>query len=360
MPIHPPAYSSDTATRTGRTTGQQAARGGVAVVMGASRGLGLLVSQDLLRRGFIVYGCARDEDELQGAARLLAAAVPGSQFVARVCDVREEAAVLAVVEEVVDTHGRLDVALHVAGVIQVGHADTVTLGHYHEAVDTMLWGPVHLALASVPHMRDAGHGRIGIVSSVGGLVAVPRLVPYSVAKFGAVGLAEGLYAELSGTGVTVTAVTPGLMRTGGHTHARFVDDAVSDYAWFAPLASLPGLSISAERAARRIVSGVLSGRPTVELTPLTIIGRRVHGLAPATTVRVMGLMGRLLPGPSGRAPDPMAGTAPGVDGSTARARLSSRVVDGLTVLGDRAARRTNEVGPRDVSSTSGSQGRTDP
>jgi NAD(P)-dependent dehydrogenase (short-subunit alcohol dehydrogenase family) len=320
----------------------QAAR--TAVVMGASRGLGLLVSEELLQRGFTVYGCARDEDELEGAARILAAAVPGGRFVPRICDVRYHDEVTAVVEEVVDDHGGLDVAIHVAGVIQVGHADKVTLGHYHEAVDTMLFGPVHLALASVPHMRDAGHGRIGIVSSVGGLVAVPRLVPYSVAKFGAVGLAEGLYAELSGTGVTVTTVTPGLMRTGGHTHARFVDDAVTDYAWFAPLASLPGLSISAERAARRIVSGVLSGRPTVELTPLTIIGRRVHGLAPATTTRVMGLVSRLLPGPSGRAADPMTEAAPAVDGSTARERLSSRVVDGLSVLGDRAARRTNEVG----------------
>jgi NAD(P)-dependent dehydrogenase (short-subunit alcohol dehydrogenase family) len=320
----------------------QAAR--TAVVMGASRGLGLLVSEELLQRGFTVYGCARDEDELEGAARILAAAVPGGRFVPRICDVRYHDEVTAVVEEVVDDHGGLDVAIHVAGVIQVGHADKVTLGHYHEAVDTMLFGPVHLALASVPHMRDAGHGRIGIVSSVGGLVAVPRLVPYSVAKFGAVGLAEGLYAELSGTGVTVTTVTPGLMRTGGHTHARFVDDAVSDYAWFAPLASLPGLSISAERAARRIVSGVLSGSPTVELTPLTIIGRRVHGLAPATTTRAMGLVSRLLPGPSGRAADPMTEAAPAVDGSTARERLSSRVVDGLSVLGDRAARRTNEVG----------------
>jgi NAD(P)-dependent dehydrogenase (short-subunit alcohol dehydrogenase family) len=312
--------------------------------MGASRGLGLLVSEELLQRGFTVYGCARDEDELEGAARILAAAVPGGRFVPRICDVRYHDEVTAVVEEVVDDHGGLDVAIHVAGVIQVGHADKVTLGHYHEAVDTMLFGPVHLALASVPHMRDAGHGRIGIVSSVGGLVAVPRLVPYSVAKFGAVGLAEGLYAELSGTGVTVTTVTPGLMRTGGHTHARFVDDAVSDSAWFAPLASLPGLSISAERAARRIVSGVLSGSPTVELTPLTIIGRRVHGLAPATTTRAMGLVSRLLPGPSGRAADPMTEAAPAVDGSTARERLSSRVVDCLSVLGDRAARRTNEVG----------------
>ena len=317
---------------------------GTALVMGASRGLGLLVSEELLQRGFTVYGCARDEDELEDAVRILTAAVPGSRFVPRTCDVRQQEEVLRVVEEVVATHGRLDVAMHVAGVIQVGHADKVTLGHYHDAVDTMLWGPVHLALASVPHMREAGHGRVGIVSSVGGLVAVPRLVPYSVAKFGAVGLAEGLYAELSGTGVTVTTVTPGLMRTGGHTHARFVDDAVTDYAWFAPLASLPGLSISAERAAHRIVSGVLSGKPTVELTPLTIIGRRVHGLAPATTTRAMGLVSRLLPGPTGRAADPMSGAAPALDGSSARARLSSRVVDGLSVLGDRAARRTNEVG----------------
>ncbi len=231
-----------------------------------------------------------------------------------------------------------------AGVIQVGHADTVTLGHFHDAVDTMLWGPVHLALAVLPIMRDAGHGRIGVVSSVGGLVAVPRLVPYSVAKFGAVGLAEGLYAELAGTGVTVTAVTPGLMRTGGHTRARFVDDAVTDYAWFAPLASLPGLSISAERAARRIVSGVIAGAPTVELTPLTIVGRRVHGLAPATTIRAMGLVSRLLPGPGGRAPEPMSVAAPFVEGRAARSRLSSRVVDALSVLGDRAARRNNEVG----------------
>ncbi len=329
-----PTHHITGATQTVRT----------ALVMGASRGLGLLVSEELLQRGFTVYGCARDEDELEGAARILAAAVPGGRFVPRICDVRYQEEVASVVEEVVATHGRLDVAMHVAGVIQVGHADKVTLGHYHDAVDTMLWGPVHLALASVPHMREAGHGRVGIVSSVGGLVAVPRLVPYSVAKFGAVGLAEGLYAELSGTGVTVTTVTPGLMRTGGHTHARFVDDAVTDYAWFAPLASLPGLSISAERAARRIVSGVLSGKPTVELTPLTIIGRRVHGLAPATTTRAMGLVSRLLPGPTGRAADPMSGAAPAVDGSSARARLSSRVVDGLSVLGDRAARRTNEVG----------------
>jgi len=324
--------------------GVERPRDGVALVLGASRGLGLLVAEDLLRRGYAVHGCARDADELRGAARILAASVPGARFVTHVGDVRDQESVSAVVDDVVRVEGRLDAAFHVAGVITVGHVDTVTLGHFHDAVDTMLWGPVHLALAALPAMRDAGHGRIGIVSSVGGLVAVPRLVPYSVAKFGAVGLAEGLHAELSGTGITVTAVTPGLMRTGGHTHARFVDD-VADYAWFTPLASVPGLSISAERAAKRIVAGVLAGRPTVELTPLTILGRRVHGLAPATTIRAMGLAGRLLPGPRHRAQDPTAPAAPFVAGTSARAALSSRLVDAVSVLGDRAAARTNEVRP---------------
>ena len=323
----------------------------VALVMGASRGLGLLVAEELVSRGFVVHGCARDTDELGRAAERVGAVGPrkggirdtGPRFVPHVCDVRDAAAVEALVADVVEADGRLDAAIHVAGVIQVGHVDAVTLGHFHDAIDTMLWGPVHLALAVLPVMREAGHGRLGVVSSVGGLVAVPRLVPYSVAKFGAVGLAEGLYAELAGTGVTVTAVTPGLMRTGGHVRARFVDDDRADYAWFAPAASLPGLSISAGRAARRIVDGVLAGRPTVELTPLTVVARRVHGLAPATTVRLLGVVSRVLPGPSRRAVDPGSRATPQTEGRAARNRLGSRVVDALSVLGDRAARRNNEL-----------------
>ena len=133
------------------------------------------------------------------------------------------------------------------------------------------------------------------------------------------------------------------MRTGGHSHARFVDDATTDYAWFAPAASLPGLSISAGRAARRIVDGVLAGRPTVELTPLTVVARRVHGLAPATTVRLLGVVSRVLPGPSRRAVDPGSRDTPQTEGRAARNRLGSRVVDALSVLGDRAARRNNEL-----------------
>ncbi len=313
----------------------------IAVVAGASRGLGLLVSLELAGRGYRVHGCARDAGELAEAATRVDAAAGAGTFVPHVTDVRDPQAVADLVRDVVQTEGRLDVAIHVAGIIQVGPVQTVTLGHFRDAVDTMLWGPVHVALAVLPTMRAAGRGRIGIVSSIGGVISVPRLLPYSVAKFGAVGLAEGLYAELAGTGITVTSITPGLMRTGGHVGATFTGDAETDYAWFAPAASLPLLTISAQRAARRIVHGVLAGRPTVELTPLAIVARRVHGVAPATTVRLLGLVARILPDPRTER-DPLDTAAPSIKGSAARRRLGSRVVGALSVLGDRAARRNNE------------------
>lgn len=315
----------------------------VALVAGASRGLGLQLSAELLRRGWVVYGCARDARELRKAQIILRREVGeevASRFVTSECDVRDADAVSAWVDQAAKRSGRVDAAFHVAGVIQVGPLESITMEHLHEAVDTMLWGPVHLSLSLIPTLREQGHGRVGIISSVGGLVSVPHLLPYSVAKFGAVGLAEGLFAELSGSGVTVTSVTPGLMRTGGHARARFVGDSVADYAWFAPMASLPLVSISVERAARRIVDGVLRGSPTVELTPLTIVGRRVHGVAPATTIRVMGRVSRLLPRGPRRAHD--SSGSPGVEGRVARRDVDSRLVKVLSVLGDRAARRHNE------------------
>ena len=332
---------------------------GVALVAGASRGLGLLVSAELVARGHRVHGCARDRDELDRAERLVNGGEVGprpssaddgtparGEFLGHVCDVADAEAVAAWVDGVRAAEGRIDVAIHVAGIIQVGPVESTTLGHFRAAIDTMLLGPVHLCLAVLPTMLEAGAGRIGVVSSVGGVVSVPHLLPYSVAKFGAVGLTEGLQAELSGTGVTATTIVPGLMRTGGHVHAQFVGDATKDYAWFAPGASLPLLSVSAERAARRIVDGVLAGRSQVELTPLTWVGRRVHGLFPGPTSRLLGLVARVLP--HGRQQGPsLSGRTESVEGGEAREALDSRLVDGVSVLGDRAAARLNEEGSRE-------------
>ena len=109
---------------------------------------------------------------------------------------------------------------------------------------------------------------------------MPHLLPYSTAKFGAVGFTQGLSAELAGTGVTVTTVAPGLMRTGSHLRATFTGNHGAEYAWFAAGASMPLVSMDAERAARKIVDGVLGGRPMVVLTPLAKLGIRVAGAGP--------------------------------------------------------------------------------
>lgn len=302
----------------------------VALVAGGSRGLGLLICRDLLARGFIVIACARSRSELADAETLLAA--PG-RFITRVCDVSDQHAVTDLVEAVTTDHGPLDVAITVAGIMQAGPAEAMTLDHFRDAVDTMLWGPVHVAWAVLPAMRERGTGRIGTVTSVGGMVSAPHLLPYATAKFAAVGFSDGLAAALAGTGVSATTVVPGLMRTGSHERALFTGDPPREYAWFAPAASLPLLSMDADRAASRIVRGVLAGRPLVTLTPLAKVGIRVRGLMPATTTRAMGLVNRVLP-------DGTDSTT--VEGREAEGRLDSVLVRALTTFGTRAARRNNE------------------
>lgn len=301
----------------------------VALVAGASRGLGLLICRELLDRGMHVVACARDADELDGASELL----ESQRFVTRECDVSDADAVAELVEWVESSYGGIDVAITVAGIIQTGPAEAMELDHFRDAVDTMLWGPVHVALAVLPGMRTRDRGRIGTVTSVGGMVSAPHLLPYATAKFGAVGFSDGLAASVAGSGVTATTIVPGLMRTGSHERALFNGDPAREYAWFAPSASLPLVSMDAERAARKIVQGVLAGRPIVILTPLAKVGARVRGLVPGTTTRVMGLVNRVLP--SGSDPET-------IEGRDAARRLDSRVVRVLTTLGTRAARRHNE------------------
>lgn len=312
----------------------------VALVMGASRGLGLLIARELLERDHRVVVCSRTRSDLESARAQLLEQVPGGQVEVRACDVSDRSAVLELVEEVESGVGPIEVLVTVAGVIQVGPAESMTFEHYDEALGIMLHGPINITLPVVRAMRKRGRGRIGTITSVGGEVTPPHLLPYAVAKSGAVAFSEGLSAELAGTGVTSTTVVPGLMRTGSHERAHFTGQAHQEYAWFAPSASLPLLTMSADRAARKIVEAVLSGDARLELTTLTRVGVRFRGLLPGTTTRLMGLGARLLPS----APSPADVTAPGevVEGREASRRLDSRIVDGLTTLGSKAARRNNE------------------
>lgn len=309
----------------------------VALVVGGSRGLGLLIAKELQQRGRRVVIAARDADELNRAAEHLGGA---DRVETRVCDVRDRDAVHRLVEDVEAGVGPIETVLTVAGIIQTGPGEAMTYEHFEDAINTMTWGPIHVALAVLPHLRERRAGHIGTVTSIGGMVSPPHLLPYATAKFGAVGFSDGLAAELQGTGVTATTIVPGLMRTGSHERAYFTGNPPHEYAWFAPAASLPGLSMDAERAARKIVDAVLAGKPMIMLTPLTWVGARVRGLLPGTTTRVMGLANRVLPNV------PESGSEGTVEGRAADRMLDSRVVRFLTKLGRKAAERNNQRRPR--------------
>lgn len=312
----------------------------VALVAGASRGLGLLVARELSRRGHRVAICARDAEELAHAERDLAAhggpvAAAANGVRSYVCDVSDEAAVGRLVADVETDLGPIEVLVVVAGVIQVAPLTALSKDHFRESIDIMTWGPIHLSLAVLPGMRARGSGRIGIVSSIGGVVSPPHLLPYATAKFAATGFAEGLATALHGTGVSATAIIPGLMRTGSPERATFAGEPGKEFTWFSIAASLPLLSKDAEASAEQMVDDVLAGRATSLVGWMPKVATRLKGLAPALVIRTMGVANRLLPS-KGSTDSTLR------EGRAVRAAHPSRLRDAVTTLGLRAASRFGE------------------
>ena len=270
----------------------------VAVVTGASRGLGLLLATELARRGCRLLLCARDDAELDRAAARLREV--GAEVATVACDLTREESAGQLVDAALERYGRLDILVNNAGIIRVGPVQSTSPADYEVALATMAMAPVRLALAALPVMRAQGHGRIVTITSIGGKVSVPHLLPYSTAKFAAVGFSEGLRAELGGGPVTITTVVPGLMRTGSHVRAEFAGRREQEFTWFSLGASLPLVSMDAERAARQIVAGMAARRPEVFLTPAAQVVGRLAGLAPEVTAPILhAVQSIVLPAPDG-------------------------------------------------------------
>ena len=180
-------------------------------------------------------------------------------------------------------------------------------------------------------------GTIVNITSIGAYLSVPHMMPYSAAKHAWAALSEGMAAETAGTGVRVTTVVPGLMRTGSHRGVVFTGDPEREYAWFALAAGLPLLSVSAERAARSIVRATARRRGFLVISPVTRIGMAVHGLAPGLTQEAMRLVSWLLPDAPSRVEE-----RPGSEAGDSRV---GRLVNAVAVLNERAGRRMNQGAP---------------
>jgi len=185
----------------------------VAVVTGASSGLGTHFSRSLIDRGATVYGLARSADELDALQDDL-----GDSFRPVTCDVREEDQVADAFQTVRDESGRIDVLLNNAGLGQFGPVDDLPLDEWDVQMDTNLRGVFLCTREAVPTMReqneDAGFGgHIVNVASIAGLLGNPNLTAYNASKFGLRGFSESLMKEVREDGIRVTCIYPGSIET---------------------------------------------------------------------------------------------------------------------------------------------------
>jgi NAD(P)-dependent dehydrogenase (short-subunit alcohol dehydrogenase family) len=300
------------------------------VITGGSRGLGLALAREFLQKGNRVALLARDPQELERAKQSL----PNPENVLTVeCDVTNKEQVNAAFDQVELQWGAIDVLVNNAGTITVGPMDLMEEEDYRESLNTYFWAPFYSVFAALPRMQAKGSGRIVNISSIGGKISVPHLLPYSVGKFALAGFSEGLRSELLKEGIVVTTVYPGLMRTGSPMNAKFKGKHHAEYTWFSLSDSLPGLSISADRAARQIVRACEASRARLIISLPAKFAIKVNELLPEVTAAVLAKANRLLPGRGGIG----SNRALGKDSHTS---LSPSL---LTVLGEKAAVRNNQT-----------------
>jgi short-subunit dehydrogenase len=219
----------------------------VALVTGASSGIGLAAARAMVQRGARVALVARTELTLARVARDL-----GDGAESFPLDVTDHAALRALPGRVVARFGRLDVVVNNAGVNHRGEVRERSADELAQVLDTNLVAPVLLARASLEHLRDGGH--IVNVASLAGKVPVPHEAAYCASKAGLRAFSRALGIELTARGIRVSCVNPGPVDTGFFGDVERVPDLVFSQ----PMST-------AEQVADAVVRAVESGSPEIDV-----------------------------------------------------------------------------------------------
>lgn len=192
--------------------------GKVALVTGASSGLGAATAKVFAQRGATVFGIARDADRMASVFE----EVPGGSFAS--VDISSPEACRQAVSDCVAKFGRLDVLANVAGFHQMRHTLSMTDADWDQDLAVNLHGPFHLCRAALPHLLEAG-GNIVNVASIAGIEGEVYSAGYCAAKHGLVGLTRALAIEFTADRLRVNAVCPGGMLTPQTTEFAAPEDA---------------------------------------------------------------------------------------------------------------------------------------
>jgi ketoreductase len=187
--------------------------GRVAVVTGATSGIGLAIAKTFAARGMAVFVCARSADDVAAVAKTMRE--DGHRVDGAACDVRSTEQVDAFIAAALDRFGRIDVLVNNAGRSGGGPTAQITDELWLDVMDTNLNSVLRTTRSVLVRggMLDRGWGRIINIASTGGKQGVVLGAPYSASKHGVVGFTKALGLELAKTGVTVNAVCPGYVET---------------------------------------------------------------------------------------------------------------------------------------------------
>lgn len=265
------------------------------MITGAGSGIGRALATRLAELGADL--ALSDVDPAGLEETQLSCKQSGARVQARVVDVTDRTAVLAYADEVVAELGGVDLVFNNAGIGILGSFEELSHEQFKRVVDVDFWGVVHGTEAFLPHLVASGDGHLVNISSMFGLVAVPRQSPYNAAKFAVRGFTEALRQEMlmDGRPVAVTCVHPGGVKTRIAHSSEIAGD--------------PGQTVnerfekvffrtSAQDAADVILSGVAKRRARV------LIGADAHAMSWLSRIaggryqRVTMLMTRLMPEPT--------------------------------------------------------------
>ena len=191
--------------------------GKVALVTGATKGIGYAIAERLVRSGCRVFVCGRDKRDLKQALEWLS---QHGQADGEICDVRSEEQVRMLLDECVRRFGGLDILVNNAGIGIIGKTIEETSGdEFRQTLETNLFGVFYGCHYAVPLMRERGGGYIVNISSLAGQNAHPRMAAYNASKFGLNGFSEALMQEVRPDNIKVSYICPGSVNTyfGGDT-----------------------------------------------------------------------------------------------------------------------------------------------
>ena len=254
-------------------------RGKVALITGAAGGIGKALASEMAARGATVVLVDIDAELLESTVAELEG--KGRRVLARAVDVRDAAAVQALVDDAYSDLGRIDYLFNNAGINVCAEISDTSLEDWNRLIDVNLRGVVHGVHAVYPIMRQQGFGHIINTASAAGLIPAAAEGAYAATKHAVVGLSSTLRVEAEAFGVRVSVVCPGLVDTpilGSTKYVGFDSNALVNVSPQKPLAPA--------EAAKMILRGVAKNDFYIVLTATVHALWRVNRFLPKTSLKL--------------------------------------------------------------------------